>query len=220
MARRRAPRSVAGAVVALLVALVGYYTYQKSTPPPSGSRPPVQTAGISVAKVVDGDTVDLSDGQRARYLGIDTPEKSEPLYAEAAKLNERMVLNREVRWELGNEAKDHYGRLLVWLFVDSKLVNVEMVREGLARVYLHPGNDQYKDELVAAQREARAARRGMWAVLPPADEKFYVGGQGGSARYRFHRPGCKLIKDLDKKIQFDRDRAYDEGRSPCRECKP
>jgi micrococcal nuclease len=218
MTRRRAPRSAAGAILALIAAVIGYYTYQKSTP---GAPAPVQTAGIRVVKIVDGDTVELSDGQRVRYLGIDTPEKKEPLYAEAAKLNERLVLNREVRWELGKEPKDDYGRTLVWLFADGKLVNVEMVREGLARVYLFPSNDQYKEALIAAQKEARAAKRGRWAEPHPADEKFYVSGRGGSAQYRFHRPSCKLIKDLDKKIHIETpDQALDEGRSPCRECKP
>jgi micrococcal nuclease len=157
---------------------------------------------------------------------MDTPEKDEPLHDEAAKLNEKLVMNRPVRLELGREPKDRYGRTLAWVFVrddrgEEVLANIELVHQGMARVYLHPGNDQYKDQLIAAQREARAAMRGIWRQLKPADEPYYVSGTGGSARYRFHRPSCKEIEHLSNSVKIPtRDQAYDEGRSPCRTCKP
>jgi micrococcal nuclease len=219
--RSRPRNALGGFLAAILVAGAAWYGY----PRPDAPSPAV-AAGVTVTRIVDGDTVTLSDGQKVRYLGIDTPEKGQPFYDEAAKLNTELAMNRVVRWELGREPKDRYDRLLAWIFVRSpdgseRLLNEEMVRQGYARVYLHPGNDEYRDRLIAAQREARSASRGIWTRLEPADEPHYVGGTGGSARYRFHRPGCSEVRSMEKRIEIPtRDQAYDEGRSPCRTCKP
>ena len=56
-----------------------------ATPIPSGGGPvqPSNLEFVSVSKVVDGDTIELTDGRRVRYIGINTPERGQPFYDEA-----------------------------------------------------------------------------------------------------------------------------------------
>lgn len=91
---------------------------------------------VMVVKVYDGDTVGLSDGQKVRLIGIDTPEEhdSDKLYADARKSGQdvatikamgqkahqftsRWVLGQTVRLEFDQERRDKYGRLLAYLYV-------------------------------------------------------------------------------------------------------
>src|SRR5262245_47362671 len=74
---------------------------------------PVATAA-TVRRVIDGDTVDLSTGQRVRLIGIDAPETGTGSCATAAtKRLERLVLNQRVKVVSGTRNNtDRYGRLL------------------------------------------------------------------------------------------------------------
>lgn len=184
-----------------------------------------QKAGLTAAAVIDGDTIRLDDGTAVRYIGVDTPEKGEPGYAEACRMNRELVAGRRVRLELDREPKDRYGRILAYVFVESSdgelFVNRELLRRGVGSVYLLPENVARAKELIEAQREARLARRGLWDREPPAAEPFYVAAKGMSGRYRFHRPSCESIRNLKTCVRIaSRDQALDEGRSPCRTCKP
>ena len=48
-------------------------------------------------RVIDGDTVVLADGERVRYIGMDTPERGEPFFDEATEYNRRLVEGRRVQ---------------------------------------------------------------------------------------------------------------------------
>jgi micrococcal nuclease len=120
----------------------------------------------SISRVVDGDTVDIEEGievllSRIRLLGIDTPERGQPLYREAAQQLGSLIAGREVSLERDEDNTDRYGRLLRYIVVDNQNLNVEMVRLGYARAYMHEGL-RYESEILAAEREARENRRGIW----------------------------------------------------------
>jgi micrococcal nuclease len=97
-----------------------------------------------VARVIDGDTIELEGGERVRLLCIDTPERGQPGYTEATEFLRELVAGKAVRLEADPEHvdRDRFGRLLryVWLFTggeaegfssgDGVLVNVEIVRRG------------------------------------------------------------------------------------------
>lgn len=115
-----------------------------------------------IIAVLDGDTVLIRQGggvRKIRLAGIDAPEKAQPFGAEATQSLAGMVLKREV-W-VSTEAVDVYGRLVARLFVDGGDVNAEQVRRGYAWEYSRFHADR---ELVALQREAQAAGRGLWAA--------------------------------------------------------
>lgn len=119
-----------------------------------------------VVKVADGDTITImTDNQkeRIRLVGIDTPEKKQPVWGQRAKdFTTRLVMGKDVRVETDVEERDRYGRVLGYVYVDKTFVNLELVRQGYAMLYTSPPNVAHTDEFVAAQREAREAGRNIW----------------------------------------------------------
>lgn len=142
-----------------LVALLATGCEQTQT---SGDNGAGQDA-LRVARVVDGDTVELSDGTKVRYLGINTPERGQPFYQSAKDFNAQLVDGQPVRLEFDTDTHDQYGRALAHVFAGQTHVNLELVRQGYANVYTVPPNLKYSEELLAAQREAREHQRGLWA---------------------------------------------------------
>lgn len=122
---------------------------------------PQLASAASVASVTDGDTVRLAIGDAVRYLGINTPERGQPFYDEARRLNEKLVLGKEVRLEMNGRARDRYGRLLARVYAGEVLVNARLVAEGLAHVYIMDAFDQ-AEEWIRLQKTAQAERKGMW----------------------------------------------------------
>jgi micrococcal nuclease len=130
---------------------------------------------------VDGDTIRVLVGgteERVRYIGIDTPElnASSPAtpdpYAEAATdANARLLSGGRLVLETDVSERDQYGRLLRYAWVDRggtwTLVNLELVVQGYAQVATYPPDVKYVDALLAAQREARDAGRGLWGETTP-----------------------------------------------------
>ncbi|RBP47935.1 endonuclease YncB(thermonuclease family) [Roseimicrobium gellanilyticum] len=123
-----------------------------------------------VVRVSDGDTVTLvSDGvtHKARLSGIDAPEMSQDYGNAARDALAAMVRGKAVTFT--DSGQDRYQRTLVHLYVDGIDVNLQLVRQGMAWQYRAYSNDP---GLAAAEQEARANRRGLWAKpnpVPPWD---------------------------------------------------
>lgn len=120
----------------------------------------------TVFRVIDGDTVELSSGERVRYIGIDTSELfPEPQCGAeaAAELNRYLVEGKEVELLPGLENRDRFGRLLRYVFAENVFVNAQLVREGLARAQgFHP-DERFRQVLVQLAVDAKTAGRGFWA---------------------------------------------------------
>ena len=128
------------------------------------------TETFRVLDVIDGDTIiiDHPKVERVRYLGINTPEKlnddspGDPFSLESTLFNEDLVLGKDVKLETDEEKYDPYGRLLAYVFVNGKLVNEELVRNGLARVFFIGPNRKYENRIYQAQEEAQKEKKGIW----------------------------------------------------------
>ena len=129
-----------------------------------------------VSRIVDGDTIELSNREMVRYIGIDTPEIREKKnsewvynprpYAEEAKaFNQKLVEGKSVRLEFDVQKMDKYKRLLAYVYIGDKMVNIEMVREGFAMIYTYPPNVKYSQRFLDAQIEARDSKKGLWVDL-------------------------------------------------------
>lgn len=139
-------------------------------------------ARVSVAQVFDGDTVRTRDGQRVRFVGIDTPEmnhrdgRPEPL-AEAARDTVRRLLGstRNLHLRFDAERRDKYGRLLAHPYLpDGQSLVRHLLASGLGTALAVPPNLWNLDCYRAAEGEAREAGRGIWALpayrpVPAAD---------------------------------------------------
>lgn len=119
---------------------------------------------VKIAKVIDGDTIQLADGRKARLRGINTPEKREPYYYKAKRFLESLVLDREIRLEFERDREDGYGRLLVYVHAGRHLVNDRLIGEGLAHVMLIGEKGKYDASFLASQAEARKRQKGIWSV--------------------------------------------------------
>jgi len=239
--RSRDPAIVA---VMVLVAAALFGVYRAAKPPaapaptlppsnaptlpllkPSDNAPSLIPPGceqVTIKRAVDGDTAELSDGRRVRYLGIDTPEHNQSFFEEAKRLNAQMVEGKTAWLEFDAEKTDRYGRLLAFVWTKDggeRMVSAEMLRAGLARVYTPGPNARHKDALLACQREARENKRGSWANYV-FEEGSWVTTRSGHA---FHKPGCDALREANAstlKTWTSRDQVMDAGFSPCRTCKP
>jgi micrococcal nuclease len=180
-----------------------------------------------VTQVKDGDSLVTDTGADVRLLGIDAPELEKEgrpaqfLAHKARAVLDELIRGKRVRLEYDQLRYDHYGRLLAYVFLpDLTLVNAEMLRRGLAHVYLHPPNFRYRETLLDAQREALEARRGVWQRALTQDEPYYLGNRHS---LRFHRPDCPQAAKIAaaNRLRLDSLRqAYLQGFSPCRSCRP
>lgn len=115
------------------------------------------SSAVSVTAVIDGDTVELSDGTVVRLDGINAPERDECLSDEAAAELTRLVRD-EV--ELVATGEDQYGRVLGELVTDDRSVNETLVSLGMA-ISTAAGSDPAR--MRAAEETARRMERGIWA---------------------------------------------------------
>jgi endonuclease YncB( thermonuclease family) len=121
-------------------------------------------------KFIDGDSFEIG-AIGVRLFGVDAPEGRQSCTrdgrnwscgdAAAAELR-RLVGSRDVTCE--QRDTDTYGRIVAVCRVGTTDLGSAMVRAGLALAYR-----QYSDAYVDEEREARTARRGVWAgeFTPP-----------------------------------------------------
>lgn len=128
-----------------------------------------------VARVVDGDTLALANGERVRLVQIDTPEVyfgTECYGRAASKALERLLPpGTPVRLvaDPALDKIDRYGRLLRYVLRvrDGLNVNVALVRTGAAAPYFYSGDrGRYAVLLDRLALRARAKHLGLWGACP------------------------------------------------------
>lgn len=118
---------------------------------------------LYVSRVVDGDTVILSNGKDVRLIGMNTPEIGQKCADEATQEIKNLVLGKYVTLGKDTSETDKYGRLLRFIYLDGVFVNAEMVRDGLARVMTVPPDIKYASTFKTLEAEARSSHRGcLW----------------------------------------------------------
>jgi micrococcal nuclease len=118
-----------------------------------------------VTRVIDGDTVELESGERVRYIGIDTSEVGDCYSQEATLINEKLVLNKQVKLEKDVSETDRYNRLLRYVYVDDIFVNEYLVKEGFAHASSYPPDVKFQDQLRKFESEARDQEKGFWGEV-------------------------------------------------------
>jgi micrococcal nuclease len=137
-----------------------------------------------VVGIVDGDTIDvLVDGQvvRVRYIGIDTPERGETLFNQAAAYNQTLVYNKTVTLVKDQSETDRFDRLLRYVIAGDTFVNDELVDQGYAGASVYPPDTACADDFAAAQRQAQSAGRGLWMPTPVPFIPLPTSGGGSNA---------------------------------------
>lgn len=133
---------------------------------------PARAAGSEsgpVVKVVDGDTIDVATAngtERIRIIGLDTPEIGECGFSEASAAMADLVAGRSVQLvrDPTQDNRDRYGRLVRHVHRGGTSAAVEMIRRGHSAEYLYGAEYQNRSAHLRAEREARAAKVGMWST--------------------------------------------------------
>jgi micrococcal nuclease len=157
-----------------------------TTTAPRAAEPPSRSPAFTVTQVIDGDTLDISGGNRVRLIGIDTPERGECGYSEASAALQNLVGGRQVRLVTGaRDDVDRYGRLLRYVEVDDLDVNLAMIRSGraIARYDSRDGYGRHARE--SAYIAADAASPSANVCGPPAapNSTIATGGTSLDPRY-------------------------------------
>ncbi len=115
-----------------------------------------------VRYVIDGDTVILENGEKIRYIGIDSPERGDCWYRQATDFNRRLVEGKEIKLEVDQSNRDRYQRLLRYVYQGDDFVNLKLVEAGLARVKKYKPDTKYYELLKEAEEKARKRKVGLW----------------------------------------------------------
>lgn len=124
-------------------------------------------------EIVDGDTLLLADGREVRLVGLQAPKlplgrpdfTPWPLAGEAKAALAKLALAEELLLAYGGRRMDRHGRQLAHLYRtrDGAWLQAALLARGLARVYSFADNRALVGDLLAIERRARAAGRGIWA---------------------------------------------------------
>ena len=131
-----------------------------------------------VSRVVDGDTVELSDGTKVRLTGVNTPEsttRTEPYGKEASNYTKDQLTGKTVYLEKDVSETDQYGRLLRYVWLDipkeitdseikAKMFNAILVKNGYAEVSTYPPDVKYKEYFTKYNAAARNENKGLWSI--------------------------------------------------------
>ena len=183
-----------------------------------------------VTRVVDGDTIIVWSVGSVRLIGVDTPETVGPrkpvqyFGAEASAFTKSLAQDKTVRLEYDTQRTDKYDRTLAYVYLpDGALLNAEIIRQGYGHAYtVFPF--RYVDQFRGYEREAREARRGLWATAAVApvsatpaaaspDEVVYVTRTGT----KYHRAGCRHLARSQIPMAL-KDAVKQFG--PCSVCQP
>ncbi len=127
---------------------------------------------VKFSKCVDGDTAWLIKDEKeikVRFLAIDAPEvgeQEEPFGKEASEFTcNKLKYAKKIEIEYDDNAleKDKYDRHLVWIFVDDRLLQDEIVRDGWAEVTYLYGDYKYIDRLKQSESVAKRNSLNIWS---------------------------------------------------------
>ncbi len=182
-----------------------------------------------VVRVVDGDTIVVNfqgKDEKVRLIGINTPES---VHSDASKNTEagriasdftkNLLTDKQVELEFDVQERDHYGRLLAYVYLEGKMVNKTLLEAGHATIATYPPNVKYVDDF-------KAIAKPETTVSPTPDPEQATtptsGAFVGSTQSdKYHTPGCRWAKKItdDNRIWFkDAEDAKNQGYTPCGTC--
>ena len=133
---------------------------------------------VILSKCVDGDTAKFifenNKEYTVRFLAVDTPETKHPkikeeLFGKEASsftCNSLKTANKiTLEYDKNSDKLDKYNRVLAWIFVDEKLLQQELVRNGLAEVAYLYGDYKYTDLLKDEETLAKVNKIGIYSDI-------------------------------------------------------
>ncbi len=199
-----------------------------------------------VVGVSDGDTITVlhdGRGEKVRLYGVECPEHRQDFSRKAKEFTSERVFGKTV--EVKPIGTDRYGRMVGIVTIDDKSLNEELVKAGLAWVYIQYCKEFFCNRWEKSQEDAQKAKSGLWSTpnpIPPwkfrqeekssenkapsssnskrrSKEANYL--HGDTVTHIFHTPGCKDYNCRNCIVPFkSRNQAIRAGYRPCELCNP
>ena len=121
-----------------------------------------------VKRVVDGDTIQLQNGDKVRYIGVNTPETVDPrrpvqcFGKEAKEKNREFVEGKLVRLVKDISETDRYGRKLRYVYAGEVFINSELIKFGYATTETVPPDVHFSNFFRDLEATAREQKIGLW----------------------------------------------------------
>jgi endonuclease YncB( thermonuclease family) len=179
----------------------------------------------TVARVIDGDTIVLENGEKVRLIGVDTPETHHPqkpvesFGREASAFTRTLVEGQQVlvaidpaNTHIGH--KDKYGRTLAYVWNErGKFVNAEIIEQGYGHA-LTQYPFKYLSEFRALEVRAKQQGNGLWQgnpeALPYSQTDRYIQAAAESAPITHVRP-VPSNPSQDSRFKTSRSGSYEIG---------
>lgn len=156
-----------------------------------------------VVAVSDGDTIQILTNQqkkiKIRLIYIDAPERDQPYGQKAKQILSEWIYDQ---WVVANsDEKDQYGRALAKIYLGDEYINARLIEGGHAWVYKHYAQGQKK--LFELEDEARAEKRGLWALPPDQRIPPWEWRRKEAPAHRLDEPrlqtfGSRLLRFIDE----------------------
>ena len=178
-------------------------------------------------QVVDGDTIYLDNGEKVRFVGVNTPERGAEGYIASKNFVQKLCLNKKVGLDIDDRKhNDKYGRTLAVVIVDSKNVNEMLLKEGLAEIMYMPPSEFYpydwagSNTHVADTHKSSSSSSSSTASSSSSSSGSYVANANTG---KFHVSSCSSVGKMSEKNKVffsSRDEAVNQGYVPCKICNP
>lgn len=127
-----------------------------------------------VVRIIDGDTIVVKYDNRQeiiRLLNINTPEKDQDGFFESKAFITALIINEDVELEPDKKEfkKDKYQRILAYIWIGDKNVNILIVHAGWSPYWIKYGKSKYDIEFMEAEKRARLLKKGIWKYAEKVD---------------------------------------------------
>lgn len=123
-----------------------------------------------VTRVIDGDTIEIEEKIKVRYIGINSPEVEQCFANESYMENKKLVEGKTIVLIKDVSDKDKYGRLLRYVYVGDPstssgqviFVNDYLIKNGFAKLMMIKPDIKYYQEFKADEKQAKENNLGIW----------------------------------------------------------
>ena len=134
----------------------------------------IEKKEVLFSSCIDGDTAVFKMDKRnikVRFLAVDAPElkhfdtEEQPYAKEASNYTCKKLKNAkkiELEFDEKSKKKDKYNRYLAWVFIDDKLLQNELVKNGYVKVTYLYDDYKYIDVLKKSEEKAKQSKKGIY----------------------------------------------------------
>jgi hypothetical protein len=174
----------------------------------------------SILRVIDAGQVELLSGECVDLIGLQPFANRSSASAQFEYWLDSLLIGRPLEIEYDSDRRVAGA----YLWRDSLLINCELLRLGLAQVWDDTLALKLKEKFLAAEQEAKAARRGNWRFAAPestTSAATWITGNDtvfvSKAGKKYHQAGCRFLSQ--SRIALPLSKARLEY-SACRLCMP